>query len=107
MRPSTIAKDVTAMKRIIRVLARVSVVFVGLCLLSLSGTARGQAADCQPSWLPTFGALPVDGTVNALAVFDDGGGPALYAGGSFTTAAGSVAASNIAKWDGRAWSALG
>jgi len=37
--------------------------------------------------------------VNALMAFDDGagGGPALYAGGQFTSA-GGVAASNIAKW---------
>ena len=33
-------------------------------------------------------------------------GTNLYAGGDFTTA-GGVPASNIAKWDGRAWSALG
>ena len=40
--------------------------------------------------------------VNALAVI----GTDLYAGGDFT-AAGGVLASNIAKWDGHAWSALG
>lgn len=44
--------------------------------------------------------------VNALAVFDDGTGPALYVGGSFTTA-GSTAAKHIARWDGTAWSPLG
>jgi len=46
--------------------------------------------------------------VQALATFDDGsgGGPALYAGGSFTTA-GGVAANRIAKWNGSSWSALG
>lgn len=41
--------------------------------------------------------------VNALA-FDSKGN--LYAGGYFDTA-GGVAAKNIAKWDGNAWSALG
>lgn len=48
------------------------------------------------------------GVVHALVVFDDrsGGGPALYACGTFTTA-GGVPANNIAKWDGVAWSALG
>ncbi|MFI4882037.1 MAG: GC-type dockerin domain-anchored protein [Phycisphaerales bacterium JB064] len=40
--------------------------------------------------------------VRALAVFDDGGGPELFAGGSFTRA-GGLTASNIAKWDGRTW----
>jgi hypothetical protein len=39
--------------------------------------------------------------VNALAVL----GADLYAGGSFRTA-GGIAASNVAKWDGAAWSAL-
>ena len=44
--------------------------------------------------------------LDALTVFDDGGGAALYVGGRFTTA-GSVLATNIAKWDGTSWSALG
>lgn len=39
----------------------------------------------------------------ALAVFDDGTGPALYAGGDFTMA-GGVPASRIARWDGQQWS---
>src|SRR5258708_32201521 len=45
-------------------------------------------------------------TVFALTVFDDGSGPALYAGGYFA-AAGCGATSNIAKWNGSSWSALG
>ncbi|MBN1511133.1 MAG: hypothetical protein JXB13_03895, partial [Phycisphaerae bacterium] len=44
--------------------------------------------------------------VHALGVLDDGNGSALYVGGSFTVA-GGVSASNIAKWDGTYWSALG
>ncbi|MBI3844287.1 MAG: hypothetical protein HY292_06560 [Planctomycetes bacterium] len=43
---------------------------------------------------------------NALAVFDDGTGPALFAGGLFS-AAGGTPANNIAKWNGTSWSALG
>ena len=39
-------------------------------------------------------------------MFDDGSGPALYAGGEFTSA-GGVAANYIAKWNGSSWSALG
>ena len=47
------------------------------------------------------------GAVYALAVFDDGLGPALHAGGDFTTA-GGVAANRIARWDGgTSWSPLG
>jgi hypothetical protein len=44
--------------------------------------------------------------VYALTVFDDGSGPALYAGGDFTQA-GGVAANRIAKWNGSSWSPLG
>jgi len=60
----------------------------------------------QPSWLGTFGGEPTsDEAILALATFDDGGGPALYAGGYFTRA--GMAASKIAKWDGTQWTALG
>src|SRR5206468_8753866 len=41
--------------------------------------------------------------ISALAVSDTG---ELFAGGSFTKA-GGVTANNLAKWDGRNWSALG
>src|SRR5262249_37347402 len=42
--------------------------------------------------------------VFAITDFNDGGGPALYAGGAFTGA--GVSASRIARWDGSGWSAL-
>ena len=45
-------------------------------------------------------------SVSSLAVFDDGSGPALIAGGAFTTA-GSTHAYGLAKWDGAQWSAFG
>jgi hypothetical protein len=44
--------------------------------------------------------------VRALAAFDDGAGPALYAGGQFTSAGGHPA-SGLARWNGSTWSALG
>jgi hypothetical protein len=55
------------------------------------------------SWTPLGGGL-TDGPVGygggyALAVFDDGGGEALYVAGDF--------GSHIAKWDGVRWSSLG
>ena len=42
----------------------------------------------------------------ALPIYDDGAGPALYAGGDFTSA-GGVSANRIARWNGTSWSALG
>src|SRR6185436_5579096 len=48
----------------------------------------------------------LNGAAQSIAVFDDGAGPALFAGGGFTLAGGN-AANRIAKWDGTNWSALG
>jgi hypothetical protein len=48
----------------------------------------------------------VDGIVRACATFDDGGGPALYVGGSFVSA-GEVNAQHIARWNGTTWSEVG
>lgn len=48
----------------------------------------------------------MDGSVGTFVVFDDGTGPALFVGGSFTTA-GGVFTPGIAKWDGTTWSAVG
>lgn len=48
----------------------------------------------------------VDGQVRALAVHDDGSGPSLYAGGTFTSADG-VPALRLARWNGRSWSDVG
>jgi hypothetical protein len=45
-------------------------------------------------------------SVDDLVVFDDGSGPALFAGGVFSSA-GGVTVQNVAKWDGSAWSAVG
>ena len=58
-------------------------------------------------WLPTFGSVPgLDGTVFALAIHDDGSGPTLYAGGSFTIG-DSTFLQYIARWNGTAWSGVG
>lgn len=61
---------------------------------------------CSPSWLPTFGGTGTSHAINALAVYDDGEGPALHAAGLFLTAGGEPA-NRIAKWDGSSWKALG
>jgi hypothetical protein len=68
------------------------------------GTAKIARWDGE-SWEPLTsitGDQLLGAAVNALAVFDDGGGPELYAGGVFTRA-GGLTATNIAKWDGRTW----
>lgn len=51
------------------------------------------------------GGNGIDGEVGALQVFDDGGGPALYAAGSFLHVDG-VEVRRLAPWDGTAWSGL-
>jgi hypothetical protein len=86
---------------------------VGVDLSATRGHVRvdpltlAQLSACQPSWLPTFGEQPgTNAPVYALAAYDDGGGPALYAAGAFTIAEG-VPANYIAKWDGSSWAALG
>ncbi len=50
------------------------------------------------------GAVPL--LLKCFHVFDDGSGPALYAGGRFKTL-GGVSVNHIAKWNGTAWEALG
>jgi hypothetical protein len=58
------------------------------------------------TWSPVGPASGWDSWVGALTVFDNGTGPALYAGGLFTTAAG-VSAMKVAQWTGSTWSPLG
>ena len=43
--------------------------------------------------------------VYALCTYDDGTGPAVYAGGDFHTA-GEAAVNHVARWDGQGWSSL-
>ncbi len=64
----------------------------------------GQA--CNPVFAPTPGLSVLDERVLSLHVHDDGGGPALYAGGRFDNA-GAVQARRIARWNGTEWSSVG
>jgi len=70
------------------------------------GPANHIARWDSSSWSPVGGGVDESGMVLALVVFDDGSGPALYAGGRFVSA-GGVTAANITKWDGTDWSPLG
>ncbi len=84
-------------------------VFEGADLIDAGVITLAEGSECEPDWLPTFGgATGILGEVVALTVFDDGSGagPALYAGGNFTTA-GGVSANFIARWNGQNWSPLG
>jgi hypothetical protein len=75
--------------------------------VAASRIARWDGTSWSPLGSGVSGTPPFGFTsVYALTVFDDGTGPALYAGGDFTNA-GGVDASRIARWDGTSWSALG
>ncbi len=58
-------------------------------------------------WSPLSGSsgTGVDGSARKLAVYDDGSGEALYAGGLFPSA-GGITANGMARWDGTRWSAM-
>lgn len=74
-----------------------------------SVTARSVARWDGSSWSAVGDGLAnstVNGLVNALAVHDDGSGPALYAAGSFDHS-GALPCRNAARWNGSSWSAVG
>ncbi len=92
------------------VIATSSLIAIFACFPALATSA---AADCEPNWDPMAGqpgmADPTshpDDWVQAMTVFDDGTGPALYAGGRFTTAGGEWVY-YIARWDGEQWTSVG
>lgn len=62
----------------------------GAALSALTTAAFAQP--CDPSWDTTMGAvgLTSDGYAGPMAVHDDGGGEALFIGGSFSSAGGLV-----------------
>jgi len=72
-----------------------------------SGGAVQSIPEPVCTWMPVGGGLegPSLEKVRALAVYDDGTGPALFVGGLFETA-GGIIVNNIAKWDGSNWSGL-
>ncbi len=58
-------------------------------------------------WSPDGSGAGIGRSVRALAVYDDGSGPALYAGGTFTTGHATNPAVHIARWNGTSWSVPG
>jgi trimeric autotransporter adhesin len=73
-----------------------------LTVLVVAAVATAAPAQCIPGWTRGFVSPGTSGSVNALAVFDDGTGTAVYAGGVFN-GAGGVTAKNVARWDGTVW----
>lgn len=61
---------------------------------------------CAPDWFPSGFATTLDGAVFCSLVWDDGTGPKLYVGGTFTSLGGAVSPS-IAAWDGTSWVSVG
>ena len=78
----------------------------GLGLATVATLAAWAAAQCPREWASGFQVPGVNGPVYALAVFDDGHGPALFLGGHFTYAEATPVV-NVTRWDGHQWSALG
>ncbi|MFO1009944.1 MAG: hypothetical protein U1F29_07770 [Planctomycetota bacterium] len=69
------------------------------------GTALARVGRFDGAQWHALGAGMND-VVSALAVFDEGAGPRLFAAGVFTQADGAPA-NRIARWDGASWSAVG
>jgi len=85
----------------------------------LGGPALFAAGDFRPNGLPGSLIARWNGSVwssvgggltgtsaSALAVHNDGSGPALFVGGTFSSADG-ITAMNMARWNGTAWTGLG
>ena len=79
-----------------------------LTLMVCACTKATHAQSCEPHWSDQFPAADLDSAVHALATFDDGqgGGPAVYAGGHFSTG-GDVVLNHIGKLEDNVWAPLG
>ena len=79
---------------------RSSFLSYSIAAIAIAGAASAQvqpAVACQPGWANIFaGSQGLDGTVQAMTVFDDGSGPALFVAGGFANA-GSVSSSKPEK----------
>lgn len=85
-----------------------SALYAGGSFASAGGAPAQDVARWDGSQWTALGSGLAGGpapSVRAMAVFDDGGGPALFVGGDFTSAGGSPV-DRIARWDGHQWSAL-
>jgi hypothetical protein len=74
-------------------------------IAAMAGIAVAQP--CTPEWTALPGGGASSEAVDALIGFNDGTGPALYAGGGFGNLGGVSGTANIGRWDGDAWSPVG
>jgi len=81
----------------------------GLCaagsFVSAGGAPASNIARWNGAFWSVFGAGVTGARVDAMRVFDEGDGPALFVAGDFSGAGGGPAA-NAARWNGSAWSPL-
>src|SRR5262245_7961606 len=80
--------------------------YIGGRFYNAGGVSTSRVARWDGVRWSALGSDVLNDMVETLAVHDDGSGPALFAGGSFTTA-GSLTVNRIARWNGSSWSALG
>ncbi len=80
--------------------------YVGGHFTSIGGISAARIARWDGVSWSAVGAGFDDADVNALAVYDDGTGPALYACGSMSTS-GGTAVNGIARLSGASWLPLG
>lgn len=82
-----------------------------------TGTCSGVSLAEQPGysdcvatpgrdWLEGYETMGLDSPPKAMAVYDDGTGPAVYVAGAFRASSGT-AVSGVAKWNGCAWVPVG
>lgn len=85
--------------------------YAGGRFLTMGGVAALNVAEWDgTSWTAMdSGVSRTTGFAQVLHMtsWDDGSGEALYVGGRFNLAAGAAVSTNIAKWDGAAWSSMG
>ncbi len=69
----------------------------------------GMASWDGTTWTPTISTLggSFSPVINAMQVFNDGSGEALYVAGRFTGIEGVAGTACIARWNGTAWSSVG